>query len=46
MPEIKPETIHMIINVILSVAFAATFIACFFFTYAKNVEKEIVIKKF
>lgn len=34
---------HFISNVILSVAFAATFIGIFFFTYAKNVEKDVVV---
>ena len=32
------------VNVILSVALAASFIGIFFFTYVKNVEKEIVVK--
>jgi len=34
---------HFISNVILSVAFASTFIGIFFFTYAKNVEKDVVV---
>lgn len=34
---------HIIVNVSLNVAFAACFIGFFFFTYAKEVEKQIVI---
>lgn len=34
---------HVIVNVSLNVAFAACFIGLFFFTYAKNVEKTIVV---
>ena len=37
----KPE--HLIVNVILSVAFASSFIGIFFFTYGKEVEKNIII---
>jgi hypothetical protein len=40
----KTKFVVMIINILLSVAFASTFIAIFFFTYAKNVEKQIVLK--
>jgi len=34
----------MLINILIAVAFASTFIALFFFTYAKNIERNIVIK--
>jgi len=34
---------HTIVNVSLNVAFAACFIGFFFFTYAKNIEKQIVV---
>lgn len=34
---------HLIVNVILAVALASSFIALFFFTYGKEVEKNIVI---
>jgi len=34
---------HLIVNVMLSVAFASSFIGLFFFTYGKDVEKNIVI---
>jgi len=34
---------HVIVNVSLNVAFAACFIGLFFFTYAKDVEKTIVV---
>jgi hypothetical protein len=34
---------HTIINVSLNVAFVACFIGFFFFTYAKNIEKQIVV---
>ena len=37
------QYIHTIINIALSVAFAASFIGFFFFTYAKNIERQIVI---
>ena len=37
------DFIDIISNVILSVIFSASFICIFFFTYAKNVEKEVVI---
>jgi len=37
------DLIDIICNVILSVIFAAGFICIFFFTYAKNVEKQVVI---
>jgi hypothetical protein len=37
------DFINIICNVILSVIFAASFICIFFFTYAKNVEKQIVL---
>ena len=37
------DYIDIICNVILSVIFAASFICIFFFTYAKNVEKQVVI---
>jgi hypothetical protein len=32
------------VNIIMSVALASTFIAVFFFTYVKNVERKIVVK--
>jgi hypothetical protein len=34
---------HTILNISLNVAFAACFIGLFFFTYAKNIEKQIVV---
>lgn len=34
---------HLLINVILSVALASSFIGFFFFTYAKNIERKIVV---
>ena len=34
---------HLIVNVILSVAFASSFIGAFFFTYGKEVEKSIIV---
>ena len=37
------DFINIICNVILSVIFAASFICVFFFTYAKDVEKQIVL---
>ena len=38
------EKIKLLINIILFTAFASSFIGVFFFTYAKNIEKEIVLK--
>lgn len=37
------KTKHLIANILLSAAFAATFLCVFFFTYTKNVEKSITI---
>lgn len=37
------ERIEMSLNIILVAALAATFIGVFFFTYAKNVERDIVV---
>lgn len=37
------KTAHSIVNVILPVAFASSFIGIFFFTYATNIEKQIVV---
>ena len=38
------DFLDIICNVILSVIFAASFICIFFFTYAKNIEADIVVK--
>jgi len=42
--EIESHKVYLILNIIISVALASSFIAFFFFTYAKNVEKLIVVK--
>ena len=38
------EIISIIINILLSVSFVATFICIFFITYAKKVEEDVVLK--